>query len=139
MKKLILCFGFLAIISVSVNLSSCSKDDEEVSEFTNDYSNWMQLTEADSVIYAQAREAYLNDPANANSADYKIMQFLSDPYAVRTKAENGMNYQFACRDCVVTVFMGNGEYVGKVTAIEMQNGADSFIGPVKRDTIFTID
>lgn len=135
--KSILLFVVLVAIIASFSLVSCHKDEPE----KDDYSEWTETTEADSVIYAKARVAYLEDPANEGSADYVIMQFLShNPYAVRTKAvENGMNYQFACFDnYVVTVYKGTGDKVGKV--IEIIEGYDAIPGPIppkprKRDTL----
>ena len=128
--KSILFFVALVAIIASFNFISCHKYEPE----NDGYSAWTELTEADSVIYAKARAAFLDDPANASSADFKIMQFLSNPYAVRTKAvENGMNYQFACRDkYVVTVYKGDGDGIGKVIAVEVGN--DTY-GPIQRDTI----
>lgn len=134
-NKSILLFILLVAIIASLNFVSCHK------HVSDDYSEWTETTEADSVIYAKARVAYLDDPANEGSADYMIMQFLShNPYAVRTKAvENGTNYQFACFDeFVVTVYKGTGDKVGKV--IEIMVGYDSFPGPIppdpkKRDTL----
>lgn len=89
------------------------------------------MTEADSVIYARARTAYLDDPANEGSADFMIMQFLSqNPHAVRTEAvEKGMNYHFACRDYIVTVYKGNGDDIGKVIEIVAQNDAEGLPFP----------
>ncbi len=143
MKKLIPLLGFLVIINVFFNLLSCSKDDSDIVSY--DYSEWAYVTEADSVIYAKTRTAYLADPANAGSVNSKIMQFLSAPYAVRTKAVgNGMNYQFACReDYVVTVYKGIGDEIGKVMEIEVgcddQGSPRPPIPPLpeprKRDTI----
>lgn len=139
--KSILLFVVLVAIIASFNFTSCHKY-ESVS---SGYSEWMETTEADSVIYAKARVAYLDDPANEGSADYVVMQFLShNPYAVRTKAvEDGTNYQFACFDeFVVTVYKGTGDKVGKV--IEIMEGSlvgnDGFPAPippnpVKRDTL----
>ena len=145
MKKLILLFGLLVAISVSFNLASCSKDESDIENY--DYSTWADLTDADSVIYAKARAAYLEDPANKGKAEYMVIQFLSqNPFAVRTKAvENGTNYQFACFDnYVVTVYKGTSDKVGKV--IEIMEGSlvgdGGFPGPIppnpkKRDTIIS--
>ena len=129
--KSILLFVLLVAIIASFNFISCHKYEPE----NDGYSAWTELTEADSVIYAKARAAFLDDPANASSADFKIMQLLSNPYAVRTKAvENGMNYQFACRDkYVVTVYKGDGDGIGKVIAVEVGN--DTYGPPIQRDTI----
>ena len=93
--KSILLFVVLVAIIASFNFISCHKYQPE----NDGYSEWMVTTEADSVIYAKARTSFLDDPANASSADFMIMQFLSQkPDAVRTMAmENGMNYQFACQ------------------------------------------
>ncbi len=134
--KSILLFVLLVAIIASFNFISCQKDEPE----SGDYSEWMEMTEADSVIYAKARAAYLEDLTNASAANYKIMQLLShNPDAVRTKAvENGKNYQFACREYVVTVYKGNGDEVGKV--IEIEAGYDQLPHPYipeprKHDTI----
>ena len=129
--KSILLFAVLATIIAFFNFTSCHKYEG------NDYSEWMPTTEADSVIYAKARKAYLDDPANKGTAEFKIMEFLSgNPYAVRKEAvENGTNHQFACMDeFIVTVYKGNGDDIGKVIKIEVGQ-YDTFIGPVKRDTI----
>ena len=136
--KSILLFVLLVAIIASFNFISCHKYEPE----NDDYSEWAETTEADSVIYAKARVAYLEDPANEGLADYVIMQFLShNPYAVRTKAvENGTNYQFACFDeFVVTVYKGTGDKVGKVIEI-MEGSLDGFPAPIppnprKRDTL----
>lgn len=132
--KSILLFVLLAAIIVSVNIVSCHKYEKE----SDDYSEWMVMTEIDSVIYAKARAAYLDDPANATAPEYEMMKSLSEPYAVRTKAvENGMNYQFAFTICVVTICKSDGDEVGKV--IEIQ-GASDYVTPTPpkpqgRDTI----
>ena len=84
------------------------------------------MTEADLDVFAKARAAYLDDPANATASEYETMKTLSEPYAVRTKAvENGMNYQFAFTIYVVTIHKIDGDEVGKV--IEIQG--DSYGGP----------
>lgn len=147
MKKSFLVLGFLAIISISFNLGSCNKDENIVSHA---YSAWTEkMTDADSVIYAKARAAYLNYPANDDSTYCKFMSLPQNPYAVRTKeVEDGIVYQFACRDYIVTVYMGNGAEVGKVIEIEVGydhiiplNSIPTFLpGPIppdprKRDTI----
>lgn len=134
--KSILLFVALVAIIASFNFVSCNKYESE----SDGYSAWTEVTEADSVIFAKARTAFLNDPANAGSADFMIMQLLSNPYAVRTMAvENGMNYQFACKDeYVVTVYKGNGDGIGKVIAVEagVDDGYIPIPPPRKRDTIF---
>ena len=135
--KSILLFVVLVAIIASFSLVSCHKD-EPVGDV---YSEWMDMTAADSVIYARARTAYLEDPANKGTADFMIMQILSqNPYAVRTEAvEKGLNYQFACRDeYFITVYKGNGDNIGKV--IEIAVGYDNFPAPIppdprKRDTL----
>lgn len=135
--KSILLFVLLVAIIASFNLVSCHKYESE----DDGYSEWNAVTEADSVIYARARTAYLEDPANKGTADFMIMQFLSQsPHAVRTEAvEKGLNYQFACRDeYFITVYKGNGDDIGKV--IEIVEGYDNFPGPIppdpkKRDTL----
>lgn len=130
-KSILLFVLLLAIFSVS-NFISCHKYVPE----NDGYSVWWEMTEVDSVIYAKARAAYLEDPENKGKAEYMIIQFLSqNPLAVRTKAvENGMNYQFACFDnYVVTVYKGTGDKVGKVIEIEEVSNVDGF--PCKRDTI----
>lgn len=134
--KSILFFVALVAIIASFNFVSCHKYEPE----NDDYSAWTELTEADFVIYAEARTAFLNDPANAGSVEYMIMQFLtSKPYSVRTQAvENGKNYQFTVTDgYVVTVYKGNGDGVGKVIAVEVVNDTSLPPHPVKRDT--TVD
>ena len=70
-----------------------------------------------------------------------MVLFKGIQYAKRTKAvENGMNYQFACRDkYVVTVYKGDGDGIGKVIAVAVEVGVDTWVPlppPVKRDTIF---
>lgn len=135
MKKLILFFALIVVVTISFNLVSCNKDDSEIENYG--YSVWADLTDADSVIYAKARAAYLEDPANKGKAEYMVIQFLSqNPFAVRTKAvENGTNYQFACLDnYVVTVYKGTSDKVGKVIAVEVGNVTD-LIGRPQRDTI----
>lgn len=129
--KSILLFVLLVAIIASFSLVSCHKD-EPVGDV---YSEWMDMTAADSVIYARARTSYLEDPANKGTADFMIMQFLSHkPDAVRTKAvEKGRNYQFACGDYVVTVYKGDGDGIGKVIAVEVGN--DTYGPPIQRDTI----
>ena len=137
--KSILLFVVLVAIIASFSLVSCHKDEPE----NDDYSVWWEMTEVDSVIYAKARAAYLEDPENKGKAEYMIIQFLSqNPLAVRTKAvENGMNYQFACFDnYVVTVYKGTGDKVGKVIEIEEGSNVDGVPGPIppkprKRDTL----
>lgn len=134
--KSILFFVALVAIIASFNFVSCHKYEPE----NDGYSAWTELTEADFVIYAEARTAFLNDPANAGSVEYMIMQFLtSKPYSVRTQAvENGKNYQFTVTDgYVVTVYKGNGDGVGKVIAVEVVNDTSLPPHPVKRDT--TVD
>ena len=140
-NKSILLFVLLLAIFVASNFISCRKYVPE----NDGYSVWYEMTEVDSVIYAKARVAYLEDSANEGTVEYVIMQFLSQsPYAVRTKAvEKGLNYQFACRDLyVVTVYKGTGDKVGKV--IEIMEGSlvgnDGFPAPIppkprKRDTL----
>ena len=136
-NKSILLFVLLLAIFVASNFISCHKFVPE----NDDYSEWWEMTEEDSVIYAKARVAYLDDPANEGTDEFTIIQFLSrNPYAVRTKAvESGTNYQFAWRDMfVVTVYKGTGDKVGKV--IEIMGGDDASPGPIppnprKRDTI----
>ena len=137
-NKSILLFILLMAIFVASNVISCRKYVPE----NDGYSVWYEMTEVDSVIYAKARAAYLEDPENKGKAEYMIMQFLShNPHAVRTKAvENGMNYQFACRDSyAVTVYKGTGDKVGKV--IEINGGYDASRptppapNPQKRDTL----
>ncbi len=140
-KPILLFVVLVAIIALS-NLVSCHKYEKE----SDDYSEWREVTEIDSVIYAKARTAYLEDPANAGSANFKIMQFLScNPFAVRTKAvDNGKNYHFACtEEYSVTVYKGIGDEVGKV--IEIEVGYDQgtpppppippLPPPVKHDTV----
>ncbi len=135
--KPILLFVILVAIIASVNLVSCHKYEKE----SDGYSEWMVMTEIDSVIYAKARTAYLANPANAGSANFMIMQFLShNPFAVRTEAvDKGKNYQFACtEEYSVTVYKGNGDEVGKVIEIEVgydQGAPPPLPPPRKRDTI----
>ena len=127
MKKSFFCLMAVAAIM----LAGCGKE-------SDDYSEWMVMTEIDSVIYAKARAAYLDDPANATAPEYEMMKSLSEPYAVRTKAvENGMNYQFAFTIYVVTICKSDGDEVGKV--IEIQGYSDYGMPtppkPQGRDTI----
>ena len=132
--KLILLFVLLVAIVASFNLVSCHKYEPE----DDGYSDWTEVTEADLDVFAKARVAYLDDPANVTAPEYEMMKSLSEPYAVRTKAEgNGMNYQFAFTICVVTICKSDGDEVGKV--IEIQ-GASDYGKPVPptpqgRDTI----
>ena len=101
------------------NIISCHKYEPE----DDGYSDWTEVTEADLDVFAKARAAYLDDPANATAPEYEMMKSLSEPYAVRTKAvENGMNYQFAFTICVVTICKSGGDEVGKV--IEIQGASD---------------
>ncbi len=131
--KSILLFVLLVAIVASFSLISCHKNDPE-----NDvYSDWTEVTEADLDVFAKARAAYLDEPANVTAPEYEMMKSLSEPYALRTKAvENGMNYQFAFTICVVTIHKSDGDEVGKV--IEIQGASDSGPvppGPPRRDTI----
>lgn len=130
MKKNRYLFVLMLAIIASFSFVSCSENETETE--SEEYSEWAQAREADFVIYAKAREAYLDDPANASSKNFMIMRFLSgNPYAVRTKAvKNGKNYQFAFNDYVVTVCKGNGDEIGKV--IEVEVGFDE-VPPFKRD------
>ena len=96
------------------------------------------MTPADSVIYAQARRAFLEDTANTGSLNYHLMQFLSHtPYAVRNKVmEKAKNYQFACRDYFVTVYKGDDAEVGTVTEIIPEDEfSDEYPDSRRRDTI----
>ena len=132
--KSILLFVLLVAIVASFNLVSCHKNDLE----NDGYSDWTKVTEADLDVFAKARAAYLDDPANATAPKYEMMKSLSEPYAVRTKAVgNGMNYQFAFTICVVTICKGDGDEVGKV--IEIQGASDYGVptppDPKRRDTI----
>ena len=133
--KSILFFVLLVAIVASFSFISCHKNDPE----NDGYSVWTEVTEADLDIFAKARAAYLDDPANATASEYEMMKSLSEPYALRTKAvENGMNYQFAFTICVVTIHKSGGDEVGKV--IEIQ-GASEYGNPglptypQRRDTI----
>ena len=131
--KSILFFVLLVAIVASFRFISCHKNDPE----NDGYSVWTEVTEADLDVFAKARAAYLDDPANATASEYDMMKSLSEPYAVRTKAEgNCMNYQFAFTICVVTICKSDGDEIGKV--IEIQGASDA--GPVppppgRRDTI----
>lgn len=117
--KSILFFVLLVAIVASFSLISCHKIDPE----NDGYSDWTEVTEADLDVFAKARAAYLDDPANVTAPEYEMMKSLSEPYAVRTKAEgNCMNYQFAFTICVVTIHKSNGDEVGKV--IEIQGASD---------------
>ena len=132
--KSIFLFVLLVAIVASFNLVSCHKNDLE----NDGYSDWTEVIEADLDVFAKARAAYLDDPANATASEYEMMKSLSEPYALRTKAvENGMNYQFTFTICVVTICKSDGDEVGKV--IEIQ-GASDYGTPVpptpqRRDTI----
>lgn len=128
-------FVLLVAIVASFSLISCHKNDPE----DDGYSDWTEVTVADLDVFAKARAAYLDDPANAADPEYEMMKSLSKPYAVRTKAvENGMNYQFAFTICVVTICKSDGDEVGKV--IEIQGASDYGTPapptyPQRRDTI----
>ena len=123
----------MVAIVASFNLVSCHKNDPE----NDGYSDWTEVTETDLDVFAKARAAYLDDPANATASEYEMMKSLSEPYAVRTKAEgNCMNYQFAFTICVVTIHKSDGDEVGKV--IEIQGASDDGPAPPpipRRDTI----
>ena len=135
--KSIFLFVLLVAIVASFSLISCHKNDPE----NDGYSDWTEVTVADLDVFAKARAAYLDDPANATAHEYEMMKSLSEPYAVRTKAvENGMDYQFAFTICVVTIYKSDGDEVGKV--IEIQGASDGGPGlppppptPIKRDTL----
>ena len=133
--KSILFFVLLVAIVASFNLVSCHKNDPE----NDGYSVWTEVTKADLDVFAKARAAYLDDPANATASEYEMMKSLSEPYALRTKAEgNCMNYQFAFTICVVTIHKSDGDEVGKV--IEIQGASDYGmpsppLPPGRRDTI----
>ncbi|MCQ2073104.1 MAG: hypothetical protein MJY96_08275 [Bacteroidaceae bacterium] len=133
--KSIFLFVLLVAIVASFSLISCHKNDPE----NDGYSDWTEVTEADLDVFAKARAAYLDDPANATAPEYEMMKSISEPYAVRTKAvENGMNYQFAFTICVVTICKSDGDEVGKV--IEIQGASDYGTPcpppmPQRRDTI----
>ena len=110
---------FFLTIFQTTNLTPYHKNDPD----NDGYSDWTEVTEADLDVFAKARAAYLDDPANAAAPEYEMMKSLSEPYAVRTKAvENGMNYQFAFTICVVTICKSDGDEVGKV--IEIQGASD---------------
>ena len=132
--KSILFFVLLVAIVASFNLVSCHKNDPE----NDGYSVWTKVTEADLDVFAKARAAYLDDPANATASEYETMKTLSEPYAVRTKAvENGMNYQFAFTICVVTIHKSDGDDVGKVIKIQEAGNYGTPVPPTpqRRDTI----
>ena len=132
--KSILLFVLLVAIVASFNLVSCHKNAPE----NDGYSDWTKVTEADLDVFAKARAAYLDNPANATASEQEMMKSLSEPYAVRTKAvENGMNYQFAFTICVVTICKSGGDEVGKVIEIQEASdyGAPVPPTPQKRDTI----
>ena len=130
--KSILLFAILAALFASMNFVSCHEYDHE----NDGYSDWTELTEADSVVFAEARAAYLNDSTNATRPEYVTLKSIeSKPSAVRTQVvEKGRYYQFDLAVFVVTIYKGNDDKVGTVIGIEMEN--DSKPGrPVKRDTI----
>ena len=133
--KSVLFLVLLVAIVASFNLVSCHKYEPE----DDGYSDWTEVTEADLDVFAKARAAYLDDPANATAPEYEMMKSLSGPYAVRTKAEgNCMNYRFAFTICVVTIHKSGGNEVGKV--IEIQGASDYGtpgppLLPGRRDTI----
>ncbi|MBQ0124181.1 MAG: hypothetical protein KBS58_04985 [Bacteroidales bacterium] len=134
--KSVLFFVLLVAIVASFSFISCHKNDPE----NDGYSVWTEGTEADLDVFAKARAAYLDDPANATAPEYEMMKSLSEPYAVRTKAEGkGIVYQFSSAMLIVTIYKGDGDEVGKV--IEIQGASDGGPGlpppptPVKRDTI----
>ena len=84
-------------------------------------------------LYFKAREAYLDDPANAADPDYSLIEsFASKPSTVRTKVvEKGINYQFSSAMFVVTIYKGDSDEVRKV--IEIEENMPSY--PRRRDTI----
>ena len=133
--KSILFFVLLVAIVASFNLVSCHKYEQE----DDGYSDWTEVTEADLDVFTKARVAYLDDPANVTAPEYEMMKSLSEPYAVRTKAEgNGMNYQFAFTIRVVTICKSDGDEVGKVIEIQVASdygtpGPPTY--PQRRDTI----
>ena len=132
--KSILFFVLLVAIVASFSLISCHKNDPE----NDGYSDWVEVTEADLDVFAKARAAYLDDPANATTPEYEMMKSLSEPFALRTKAvENGMNYQFAFTICVVTIYKGDGDKIGKVIEIQgaSEYGTPDPPKPQRRDTI----
>lgn len=127
--KSILLFVLLVAIIASFNFISCHKYEPE----NDDYSDWRELTEVDLDVYFKAREAYLDDPANAADPEYSLIEsFASKPSTVRTKVvEKGINYQFSSAMFVVTIYKGDSDEVGKV--IEIEENMPSY--PRKRDTI----
>ena len=130
--KSILTFVLLAVITASFCFTSCSEDEKESnSEY---YSDWMEVTDADSIVFAKARMAFINDPENAGSASCKLLESLPDkPKAVKIEIEEkGKYYQFAFQHCEVTVYKGNGDKVGRVTLIVMVEAENR---PIRRDTI----
>ena len=132
--KSILLFVLLVSIVASFSFISCHKNDPE----NDGYSVWTEVTEADLDVFAKARAAYLDDPANVTAPEYEMMKSLSEPYAVRTKAvENGMNYQFAFTIYVVTIHKSGGDEVGKVIEIQGYSnyGMPTPPKPQGRDTI----
>ena len=114
--KSILLFVLLVAIIASFNFISCHKYEPE----NDDYSDRRELTEVDLDVYFKAREAYLDDPANAADPEYSLIEsFASKPSTVRTKVvEKGINYQFSSAMFVVTIYKGDSDEVGKVIEIE---------------------
>ena len=132
--KSILFFVLLVAIVASFNLISCHKYEPE----DDGYSDWTEVTEADLDVFTKARVAYLDDPANVTAPEYEMMKSISEPYAVRTKAEGkGIDYQFSSAMFIVTIYKGDGEELGKV--IEIQSISDYGTPPPPkprgRDTI----
>ena len=130
----VLFFVLLVAIVASFRFIACHKNDPE----NDGYSDWTKVTEADLDVFAKARAAYLDDPANATASEYEMMKSISEPYAVRTKAEGkGIDYQFSSAMFIVTIYKGDGEDLGKV--IEIQGASDGGPGlptpPGRRDTI----
>ena len=132
--KSILLFVLLVAIVASFNFISCHKYEPE----DDGYSDWTEVTGADLDVFTKARVAYLDDPANVTAPEYEMMKSISEPYAVRTKAEGkGIDYQFSSAMFIVTIYKGDGEEIGKV--IEIQNiddyGTPQPPKPQGRDTI----
>lgn len=134
---MVLLFILQAFLFTSFVFVSCSKDDNDIDIGSGDYSDWREVTDADSAVFANARQAFMADTANISSQEYQMLQFLPEkPLEVRTKIEQkgGMNYQFNFSICEVTVFKGDNDEVGKIIEV-ITSASPGLIYPARRDTI----
>lgn len=136
----IMAFILLTTSVAPLTLTSCSKDEEEetgIETDSDDYSPWRDVTDADSIIFADARTAFLSNPANVGSTEFMTLQVLPiKPLAVRTKAIKGVgtNYQFDFITCEITVLKGDNDEVGTVIEVITEDSGPGY-HPIKRDTI----